>query len=104
MRLRDSRAKAQVTLASTVSFKRQHGNALVDDGEFVDQSLEFGDEVSRDQNGTIAGIAFLVCADHRLNEFATHDGVEARSGCVQHEQVRLGAMGGEHREMRSLSM
>ena len=51
-----------------------------------------------------AGIAVLVGADHRLDELAPDDRIEAGRGLVEHEQLRLGADRGDQRQLRALPL
>src|ERR1700686_1309722 len=88
-RLRETRANSLVAAARFVGIEREHRGAVVDDGEFVDETLEFGDEVRGNQNGAIAEIAVLVGADDGLDKLAAHDGVEAGGGLMENEHVAL---------------
>jgi hypothetical protein len=57
----------------------------------IDQAFEFRNQMRRNKNRAVAGIAFLVRANHRLDKFTPDDGV--KSGCllIENKQVRLGA-------------
>jgi hypothetical protein len=57
--LRKPRVDLLVALACRIGLERQHFAAAVDDGELVDQSLELGDEVGRDEDGAITNAAIL---------------------------------------------
>src|SRR5712664_1163200 len=76
---------------------------LIDEFTIIDQSLEFGDEVSGDKNRAVARIALLVGADHRLDELTADDGVQARRRFVEHQQVRLRADRRDQRDLSSLA-
>ena len=69
--------------ARCIRGRRQHLPALVDDGELVDEPLEFADQMRRDKNGAAGGRGILVCPDDRFDELAANDGIEARGRLVE---------------------
>jgi hypothetical protein len=77
--------------------------ALLDDGEFVNQALEFGNQMRGDKNRAAAGIAGLIRADDGLDEFAADNRVEAAGRLVQHEQFRFGTDRADERKLRALA-
>ena len=58
----------------------------------------------RDEHRAPAGIAVLVGADHRLDELAADDRIEAGGRFVEHEQLGLGADRGDERELGALAL
>src|SRR5207249_7475744 len=77
---------------------------VIDDRELVNQSLEFSDEVGGNQDRALAGNPFLVRADHRLDELAANDGVQARRRFIEHQQIRLRADRRDQRHLGSLAL
>src|SRR5439155_17507761 len=69
----------------------------------VDQSLEFGDEVRGDENRPLPRGAFLVGANHGLNELAPDNGIEARSRFVERQKFRLRTDRGNERQLSFLA-
>src|ERR1035438_4827822 len=87
-----SKARANLLVAGPciVRSQRQCLAAVVDDGELVDEPLELADQVRGDKHRAIAWIGFLVGSNHRLNELAADDRIEAGGRLVQHKQIRSG--------------
>src|SRR5437764_331562 len=61
----EPRVDLLVALARRVGREREDGLPLLDDRELIDQSLELGDEVRRDEDRPLARLPFLVGADDR---------------------------------------
>src|SRR3954466_148657 len=78
--LRKAGTNAPVTFTCVIGFKREHRFASVNDSELINEAFEFGDQMRRYKDGTVAGASLLIGADHGLNEFAADDGVETGSG------------------------
>ena len=57
-----------------------------------------------DEHRPSSRIALLIRADHRLDEFAPDDRIEAGRRLVEDEQLGLGADGGDERELRALAL
>ena len=91
------------TVACGVGFHRQQIAALLDDGEFVNQTLEFRDQMRGDKYRAAAGIAGLIRANDGLDEFAADNRVEAARRLVQHEQFRFGTDRADECELRALA-
>ena len=99
---REAHLDPLILRASRVGFERQHLASAVDDRELVDEPLELRDEVRRDEHRPASRRAVLIRADDGLDELAADDGIQSGGGLVEHEQVRLGADGGDERELRAL--
>jgi len=59
--------------------------------------------VRGDKHCAPLGVAGLIRANHGLNKFAAHDGVQSRGGLIQHEQLRLGRDRTDQRELGALA-
>jgi hypothetical protein len=92
-----------VARAGLVGGEGEHVAAGVHDREVLDQALEFGDQVGRDEHGALARIALLVGADHGLDELAAHDRVEAGGRLVEHEQLGFGGDGADEGDLGALA-
>src|ERR1035441_4342374 len=86
-RRRRRKARANLLVAGPRFVRPQrHGlTPVVDDGELINQPLELTDQVSGNKYGAVAWIGFLVGANHRLNELAADDRIEA-GGRLAHQQ------------------
>ncbi|MFM1944862.1 MAG: hypothetical protein RI897_3844 [Verrucomicrobiota bacterium] len=80
-----------VAVPCGIGLHGQDGPAFFEDREFVDQTFEFGDEVSGDEDRASAGVGVLVGADDGADEFASDEGVEAGGGFIEDEEVGFGA-------------
>ena len=86
-----------------VGLEREHVAPALDNREFVDEALELGNQVRRDENCPTTGRAFLVRANDRLDEFAPHDRIETGRGLVKDEQFRFRANRGDERQLCPLA-
>ena len=82
-----------------IGLERQDLASAIDDRELVDEALEFRDEVRGHEYGAPFRGTVLVGTDHRLNELSAHDRIQPGRRLVEDEQVRLGAHGGDEREL-----
>src|SRR5205823_6124740 len=87
-----------------VGFQSKDLPAALNDREFVDQSLEFGNEMRRDEDRPLPRRSFLIGPDHRLDELAPDDGIEAGGRFIQHEQFRLWTDRSDERQLRFLAL
>jgi|HubBroStandDraft_1064217.scaffolds.fasta_scaffold114266_3 hypothetical protein len=72
---------------AVIRVHRQQVAPLRNDGELVNQSLEFRDQMGGNENRAAVRITRLISADDRLDEFAPHNGVQPGSRFIQHLMV-----------------
>src|SRR5204863_2090289 len=87
----EARPDFLVTCPRLVGTEGEHVPATVHDGELVNQSFEFRNQMRRDQNGALARIAFLVSANDRFNELAADYRIQTGSRLIQQQQLGLRA-------------
>ena len=73
-----------------IGIHRQQVAALFDDGEFIDQAFELGNQMRGDKDGAVPRIAGLIRADDRLDKFAADNRVEAGRRLIEQEQFGFG--------------
>ena len=75
----------------------------IQDGEAVDEPFELANQVGGDEHGALSGIGVLVSADDRLDELPADQGVQARGGFIEHQQLGLGGDGSDEGQLRALA-
>src|SRR4051794_6272261 len=91
------------TPSRLVRAKGQNVTAAVHDREFIDESLELSDQMGRYENRALAGISFLISADHGLDKFTSDNGIEAGGRLIQEQQLRFRTDRGDQRNLGPLA-
>src|SRR5260221_2696396 len=75
---------------------------ILNNRKLIDQPFELRDQVRGNEHGPPARLSFLIGPNHRLDEFAPHNWVQARSRLIKQEQFRLRTDGANQGQLRFL--